>query len=77
MAVAVEAAVVVAEEEEVEEEASEAAGAVETVLGVAVEEEWEAVEVRLEGSFLIEIRILFGRIRYLVNDVGLIPIELI
>lgn len=35
----------VEEEEAEEEEASEAAGAVETALGVAVEEEWEAVEV--------------------------------
>lgn len=51
MAVAVEAAVVVVEEEEAEEEASEAAGAVETALGVAVEEEWEAVEVRLGDHF--------------------------
>lgn len=29
------------------------------------------------GSFLIEIRILFGRIFYLVYDLGFIPIEFI
>lgn len=65
MAVAVEAAVVVVEEEEAEEEASEAAGAVETALGVAVEEEWEAVEVRLgiishRDKNLIWKNLLFG-----------------